>query len=142
MQTARGYERRRDEEHIRSKGEARKLTKFDYALDKVLKKAARKIDLFTEKQQNINIDFCEEDEKGLILHDERGDLKFKKDTLRQRNAGFQKLGDEEVELQEHIVHTVPPDVTIRERLAFDGLIISVEEPEEEEEEVSGKKEPT
>ncbi len=131
VQSAQQYEARRDAD-TKVKGEAPKLTKFDYALGKVLKKAIRKLELFNEKQSKVEIDNCEEDDKGVILRDERGNLKFKKESLLKRNSELQKIGDEEVELEPHIVKTIPPSVTIKEQLAFNGLIVNIEEPEEDQ----------
>lgn len=130
VQAAREYESRRDSALLQAKGEGREVTKFDYALGKVLKKALRKVELFNEKQGGLDIEFCDEDDKGAIMRDERGMLKFKKEGLRKRNQGLQNLGNEEVELEPHIVKTAPSSLTVKEMLAFDGLVINVEEPPE------------
>jgi hypothetical protein len=60
-------------------------TRIHYALRKLIKQCNKLIVVYQEKIEELNIDNCSVDEKGIILRDERNEYKFTKEGLKKRN---------------------------------------------------------
>ena len=65
--------------------------KLKYALEKVGKLNKNLQDDYSEAVEDCRIDFCEADEKGIILRDEKGQYKFTKDNSKKFNAAVKAL---------------------------------------------------
>src|SRR5205823_4610183 len=104
--------------------------KFRYALNRTAKSAGRVLTEYREKIDEINIKNClaAEDGKGEILRDERGQYKFSKDGLLERNKEVSKLMRTEVPIEVHFAPELPQDLSATDRDAFLGFVIRDEEP--------------
>ena len=71
-------------------------SKLKYALEKVGKLNKTLGDDYSAATEDLRIDFCETDDKGIILRDEKGNYRFTKDGLKKFNAGIKALQLKEV----------------------------------------------
>ena len=74
-------------------------SKLKYALEKVGKLNKTLGDDYSAATEDLRIDFCETDDKGIILRDEKGNYRFTKDGLKKFNAGIKALQLKEVEVK-------------------------------------------
>lgn len=74
-------------------------SKLKYALEKVGKMNKTLGDDYSAATEDLRIDFCETDEKGIILRDEKGQYKFTKEGLKNFNAAVKALQSKEVEVK-------------------------------------------
>jgi hypothetical protein len=74
-------------------------SKLKYALEKVGKLNKTLGDDYSAATEDCRIDFCETDEKGIILRDEKGNYRFTKDGLKKFNASIKALQLKEVEVK-------------------------------------------
>ena len=73
-------------------------SKLKYALEKVGKLNKNLVEDYSAAIEDCRIDFCETDEKGIILRDEKGQYKFTKEGLKNLNAAVKALQSKEVEV--------------------------------------------
>jgi hypothetical protein len=71
-------------------------TKIHYALRKVIKAANKLVADYQEKLEEININHCSVDDKGIILKDDKNEYRFTKDCLLKRNKERRFLFDSTV----------------------------------------------
>ena len=74
-------------------------SKLKYALEKVGKMNKTLGDDYSAATEDLRIDFCETDEKGIILRDEKGQYKFTKEGLKNFNSAVKALQLKEVEVK-------------------------------------------
>jgi arsenate reductase-like glutaredoxin family protein len=73
-------------------------SKLKYALEKVGKLNKNLSDDYSDAVEDCRIDFCETDEKGIILRDEKGQYKFTKENTKKFNAAVKALQNKEIEV--------------------------------------------
>lgn len=108
-------------------------SKFRYALNRVLKRAAKMQADYQEAVEEINIDNCSVDEKGIILRetpagpDRAGEYRFTKDGLKARNKARTALFRSTVEIEAHLAKAEDiPELTLEERDYFTGFVLREE----------------
>jgi len=74
-------------------------SKLKYALEKVGKLNKTIGDDYSAATEDLRIDFCETDEKGIILRDEKGQYKFTKEGIKKFNAAVKDLQNKEIEVK-------------------------------------------
>jgi hypothetical protein len=74
-------------------------SKLKYALEKVGRLNKNLQDDYSDAVEDCRIDFCETDEKGIILRDEKGQYKFTKENLKKFNAAVKALQNKEIEVK-------------------------------------------
>lgn len=106
-------------------------SKFKYALTKVLRKIARVQEKWNEGIEEANIEHCATDKEGVILRDEKGQYRYTKEELLQRNKRVNKLYDSvpEVEVKPHFATEIPDDLTDLDREVFEGFVLQPVESE-------------
>lgn len=95
--------------------------KLKYALTKTQKSAAKVVETYNEKLEDLRIDHCSVDEKGTILRDANGNYLFGRDGLRALVQGQRVLNNQGVEVQEHITE-IPENFDENYREAFTGFV--------------------
>ena len=115
-----------------------RLTKFNYALGKVLKSATSVLERYNSKVQDLNIDYAATDADGYLLEHE-GRYRYKPDQLKLRNEKQQELYRKDVQVGQYFATELPKDLTWQEREAFAGFVIEDKEPVFESEELEGDK---
>jgi hypothetical protein len=107
-------------------GKDRVNTKLGYAITRL----APRLQKLERKYQNaiadIQIDCCEVDERGIILKDERGEFRFTKVGLKDRNRKQLELLEAEIEIEPYYASQAPDDLSESEREAFEGFVLKVE----------------
>lgn len=100
--------------------------KLQYALSKLIKRGASVYSEYSDKIEDSRIDNCEVDEKGVILHDDRGQFRFSKDGLKKFNKAQRDLAKEQVDFEPHILSEkdLPKDLEQSFRDDFEGFVIS------------------
>ncbi len=78
-------------------------TKLKYAVIKVLKSFKKIAEDYKEKINDINIEYCHTDEKGVIVKDSEGDFSFKKEDLKKREKAVKELNKELVNIETYII---------------------------------------
>lgn len=58
-------------------------TKLEHAKTQTLKKASKFIEVYNDRLEDLNIEYCSTDEKGNILRDSAGQYLFTKDNQRK-----------------------------------------------------------
>lgn len=107
-------------------------SKLGYALQKVRLRAEKLWNQYQAKVEDLNIDHCVVDDKGVILKDEKGEYKFTKEGMKARNQARQKLYESEVEIDPHFVTAKLPELSTSEQLAFIGFVMREEIEEQAE----------
>ncbi len=105
--------------------ESRKDTKLGYAIitrmDPRVSSAQKRYQLASEE---ISIDHCATDEKGIVLKDGNGNFEFTKEGLKERNKKRQELFESvEIEVEVYIATQVPDDLTPAEYDALEGFVL-------------------
>lgn len=108
-------------------------TKLVYALNRTVTQAAKLNDKLQELLNEIDVDCCATEKRGeeeIILRDERGNLMYSKEGLKQRNKRKVELLDrEDVEFEPYFATKLPARLTDAEIDAFTGFVIKPEEAE-------------
>src|SRR5256886_1676243 len=97
--------------------------KLKYALTKVQKSATKLIEDYNERLEDLRIDHCSVDDKGIILRDANGGYVFTRDGLKALVHGQRDLIGQSVEIQEHIVTELPEKFDENYREAFTGFVL-------------------
>ena len=74
-------------------------SKLKYALEKVGRLNKTLGEDYSAATEDLRIDFCETDEKGIILRDEKGQYKFTKDKLKSFNSAVKALQTKQIEVK-------------------------------------------
>lgn len=98
-------------------------SKLKYAVTKVTKQCNTLLARYNEEGEDLDIEHCAVDEKGIILKDERGGLQFTKEGLAKRNAARRALFVSPVEIQPFLVAT-PDDLPPALHEAFAGFVVA------------------
>ena len=100
-------------------------TKLYYALNRVLNRIAAKQAFVNERIGDIEIDHCVTNEVGVITRDDRGDLQYTKEGIRERiKARRQFMDAVEIEIDPYFATALPDGLTELEIEAFAGFVIS------------------
>ena len=83
--------------------ELKEETKFRYAAIKVFTATKKLVDKYQEKLQEINVDTCFTNEKGVIEKDDKGNFLFTREGARERDKLVKELNSEMVEIPHHFV---------------------------------------
>jgi len=113
-------------------------TKLGYAISRMNARIQKAQQRYNNQREDIQIDCCQTDEKGIILKDEQGQYKFTKPELKRRNKEWQDLFEKEIEIEPYFATALPDDLTYVEREAFAGFVISPERvfPEDEDKQLT------
>ena len=107
-------------------------TKAKKALEKFGKRLEKQIEIYNEKLGDINLDYAATDDKDVLLTDEKGGYKYKKEDQKKRAEAIKKLLKEEFDFESVRVATVED---IADMYFLHGWIVGVnpkpEEPEED-----------
>ena len=107
-------------------------TKAKKALEKFNKRLESHIENYNEKLGDINLDYAATDDKDVLLLDEKGGYKYKKEDQKKRTEAIKSLLKEEFDFESVRVGTVED---IANMYFLNGWIIGVnpkpEEPEED-----------
>lgn len=102
---------------------AKQNTKLSYAIKKVLSSIKTEVlTKHTEDLEDIRIDLCSTDERGNVLHDEKGNLFFTKENLRELNRRTRELAEKEYPFTPCFISDLPV-LSEEEREAFEGIVI-------------------
>lgn len=111
-------------------------TKLSVSIRSVFKQLKHVFEEHNESINDAQLDNCSVDEKGIILRDEMGALRFTVDGTKKFNAATKQLMNKEVDVHirirpenDALIHTLTP----MEISAFSGIVIT-EQPEEDAEE--------
>jgi hypothetical protein len=108
------------------KDKANANTKLGYAIAKLHTRMKKILDRYNNAREDIQIDTCSPDEKGIILRDERGNYRYTKEGMKERNKQLQALYETPCEIEPYIATALPDDLTEIERDQFAGFVIRVE----------------
>lgn len=103
-----------------------KETKFIYALKKVNKRMMRLFEIYQEGIEDINVKHCAVDGDGVIKRDDRGQYKFTRDGMQNRNDEIRKLSKESVEIEPYYSNEVPLDLDEVDAETLEGFVIQPE----------------
>lgn len=106
--------------YLRANPEASKL---EYALKKMLKRCAAIMEDYNEKLEDLRIENCIEDEKGVIARDERGNYQFSKSGLKTLLKAHRTLADQAVSLEDYIATALPENLSGVDRENFAGFVV-------------------
>jgi hypothetical protein len=81
-------------------------TKAKKAIEKFSKRLENHIETYNEKLGDINLDYAATDDKDVLLLDEKGGYRYKKEDQKKRADAIKKLLKEEFEFQPVRVSTV------------------------------------
>lgn len=81
-------------------------TKAKKALEKLGKKLEKHIETYNEKLGDINLDYAATDDKDVLLLDDKGNYKYKKDDQKKRTDAIKALLKEEFDFESVRVGTV------------------------------------
>jgi hypothetical protein len=104
----------------------KKDSKFKYGLTKELKAAVALGNKYNEQIEDIDIDHCATDDKGVILRDEKNELRFTKDGIKARIKARRELFKSSVEIEPYFASDVPDDLTEFEKEVFAGFVLRPE----------------
>lgn len=107
-------------------------SKLGWAIHRVRPRAEKLLAEYHDKVEDLRIDHCLADEKGVPIVDERGAYKFEKAELKKCNHAIQKLSQTEVEIEPHFATALPPNLSVTELLAFSGFVVKKEQVDEVE----------
>jgi uncharacterized pyridoxamine 5'-phosphate oxidase family protein len=71
-----------------------KDTKLEHAKNQTLKNAAKFIEHYNDKIEDLNIEYCSTDDKGNILRDVKGNFVFNKENFRKLSLEIRRFLDE------------------------------------------------
>ena len=102
-------------------------SKLKDALEKVGKLNKNLQDEYSAAVEDCRIDFCETDEKGIILRDEKGQYKFTKENLKKFNTAVKALQTKEIEVKTWAYDLSQDEFTDEEAKAiFEKFLINEE----------------
>lgn len=115
----------------REKTADREKTKLGYAIMRL----APRVEKIQQKHQNLRddiaIDCCSVDEKGIILRDDRNEFKYTPEKMKERNKKWQDLFETGVQIEPYYATLLPRDLNAFEQEAFIGFVMK-DWPEEAE----------
>jgi hypothetical protein len=76
-------------------------TKLKYAIERVARLNKTIYNDFQEDVESLRIDFCEKDEKGIILRNEKGGYLWTAKGTKEFNAACKELENKIIEVQTH-----------------------------------------
>lgn len=107
-----------------------KGTKIEYAYNKVASKLIKHIEDYNNEIEDVNIENCSVDEKGVIVYDIVGNsrqYRFTKENLRKKRKEiallYEKWNDKEFEIVPHIVSEIPETLPTEIKDILTGFII-------------------
>lgn len=106
-------------------------SKLKYAVEKMKRRLAPIIDDYRDGFEDMRIDFCSEDEKGNVLRDERNNLVFNKEGLRNLNKRNRELLASEAKFDPYFATQLPEHLDSGLREIFQGFVIKEEEEADE-----------
>lgn len=106
-----------------SRDEKNAERKMGYAIKRLSPRIEKIQQRYQNAREDIQIDCCSTDDKGIILRDDRGEYRFSKSELKRRNKEWQELFESAVEIKPYIATEIPDDLTDEEREAFAGFVI-------------------
>ncbi len=109
-----------------ARDKANERTKLGYAISRMTARVKKAQERYLAAVEDINIDACATDDKGIILRDSRGDFTYTRDGLKQRNKLRQELYESEIEVEPYFATQLPDDLTEAEREAFEGFVVREE----------------
>ena len=77
-------------------------SKINYAVFKFDSKTSIR-DIISEQIEDINIEYCSTDDKGNIIHDDKGNKVFNKENLRLRLKALKELDAKEVDFEPYFI---------------------------------------
>lgn len=98
-------------------------SKLEYALKKMLKRSGAVMEDYNEKLEDLRIDNCIENDKGVIARDERGNYQFSKDGLKTLLKAHRELADKPVSLEVYIATALPENLSEADRENFAGFVV-------------------
>jgi hypothetical protein len=99
-------------------------SKLTYAVARVIKRAMRVNDKYNEDLEDIRVDHCVVDEKGVIVRDSNGNYQFTKDGIAAyHKKRRQLLFSAEHELEPYYATSVTPKLDARIVEAFRGFVV-------------------
>lgn len=98
-------------------------SKLAYAMYRVFEQTDKLTQKYQNRLQDLDIEFCAVDEKGVILKDAQGLLCFKKEDLRRCNDEKRKLMEQTIEVEPYMATQLPKEFTEVELDCFDGFIL-------------------
>jgi hypothetical protein len=102
-------------------------TKLGYAITRMNPRVQKIQQRYQNSIDDIHIDACATDEKGLILKDERGEYRFTREAMRTVKRRRQELFESEITIEPYFATDIPKDLSEQAREAFIGFIIQAEE---------------
>lgn len=106
-------------------------TKAKKALEKFGKRLEKHIETYNEKLGDINLDFAATDEKDVLLLDDKGGYKYKKEDQKKRADAIKKLLKEDFDFESVRVATVEDIADMH--FLYEWIIGVKPKPEEPEE---------
>lgn len=107
--------------------EHKEQTKLRHALLRELKWALKVHKRYQRRVEDIQIEYCWTDERGVITTDARGELEFTREKIVERNKALRDLYDSAIEVETYFATEVPDTLTEEERDAFEGFVLRAEE---------------
>lgn len=98
--------------------------KLRYALKKVQKNSLKALEKYNELLEDLRIDHCSVDDKGIVLRNEQGNYLFAKDGLKALVHAQRELILQTVEIQEHLVTELPEKLHENYREVFSGFVLT------------------
>lgn len=118
------------------KAQEGKKTKLSYAISRVRPRADKLWAKYQNLVEDMNIDHCVVDEKGIIEKDAFGQYKFTKEGLKNRNHQRQELFENEVQIKPNFALEIPDSLTDFEHFVFEGFVLKAAEDTETSEPLS------
>lgn len=109
--------------------QANSRTKLGYAIQRMSARAQKLSEKYQRKLEDLRIEHCSIDDKGLILRDERNQYRFTKDGLTKLNRAQEELYGSDVEIEPYYATAIPKDLSAIYVEAFFGIVIDPAEAE-------------
>lgn len=102
-------------------------SKMKYALTKMNRKIGKINEKYKDKVEEINIECCAVDDKGIILRGDNNSYQYNKEGLLERNKKVNELFRSEVEVEPYFATEPATNLTETEKEVFTGFVIKEEE---------------
>lgn len=107
-----------------------KRSKLHYAIDKMIKRTDKPFNDYVDKEQEIRVELAEVDKDGMLIVDEKGNYRYKKEGAKQLQSRLRELGRTEVEIEPYYASELPKDLNPAFYEFFVPFVIEDEEPKE------------
>ncbi len=98
-------------------------TKFRYALERMDKRLKKILDDYADALNDLQISNAAEDDRGVLLTDDKGNFRYTKQGLLDRNKAQRDLLQKEIEVDPYYATELPPELSDAEKEICAGFVM-------------------